>query len=307
MIYTVTFNPAIDYVLKVGDNLRVGALTRTTAEDFQFGGKGIHVSGVLKTLGSPSVVLGFVAGFTGQALEQGLQQQGVETDLICVEEGMTRINVKIKGPEETEINGMGPAITTADMEKLYQQLDKLQDGDTLVLSGSIPASLPQDTYETILQRLQHKKLQVVVDATKDLLVNTLKYKPFLIKPNHYELVETVGHALHTLEDIRAAAQSFVHGGVRHVVVSLGKDGALYVGEDGCFYAPEIPVEVRSTVGAGDALVGGLLYGLVTKGNMREGFRAGVAAGTASVMTEGTQLIIPDDFKHLLSQVQIQEL
>ena len=287
MIYTVTFNPAIDYVLKVGDNLRVGALNRTTAEDFQFGGKGINVSGVLKTLGIPSVVLGFVAGFTGQALEQGLQQLGVETDLICVEEGMTRINVKIKGPEETEINGMGPAITPADMEKLYQQLDKLQDGDTLVLSGSIPASLPQDTYETILQRLQHKKLQVVVDATKDLLVNTLKYKPFLIKPNNHELGEIFGQTPVTDEEILACAQKLQAMGGRNILVSLAGDGAFLLDETGNSHRIGCPKgTVVNSVGAGDSMVAGFMAGLAQTGDYLHALKLGTAAGSATAFSLG---------------------
>ena len=287
MIYTVTFNPAIDYVLRLGEPLQVGGLNRTTAEDFQFGGKGVNVSCVLKTLGQASMALGFVAGFTGQALEQGLQQQGVETDLINVETGMTRINVKIKGQSETEINGMGPSITQVDMEKLYQKLDMLQDGDTLVLSGSIPGCLAQDTYEKILAHLQHKKLQIVVDATRDLLVNVLKYKPFLIKPNNHELGEIFGKIPVTDEEICACAEKLQAMGGRNVLVSMAGDGAFLLDEQGNHHRIGCPKgTVVNSVGAGDSMVAGFLAGFQQTGDYAYALKLGTAAGSATAFSLG---------------------
>lgn len=287
MIYTVTFNPAIDYVIHVGGALRTGTINRTTAEDFQFGGKGINVSGVLKTLGMDSVALGFVAGFTGQALEQGLQQQGLSTDLIHVQQGMTRINVKVKGDEETEINGMGPAITPADMDSLYARLDKLRDGDTLVLSGSIPGCLPQDTYEKILARLQEKQLRTVVDATRDLLVNVLKYKPFLIKPNNHELGEIFGETPVTDEQIIACARKLQAMGGRNILVSLAGDGALLLDEHGVSHRIGCPKgKVVNSVGAGDSMVAGFLAGVLQTGDYEYALKLGTAAGSATAFSLG---------------------
>ena len=287
MIYTVTFNPAIDYVIQVGGPLRTGTINRTTAEDFQFGGKGINVSGVLKTLGLPSVALGFVAGFTGRALEQGLQQQGLATDLILVEQGMTRINVKVKGQEETEINGMGPVITDRDMATLYEKLDALQPGDTLVLSGSIPTCLAQDTYEQILARLEGRDLRIVVDATKDLLVNVLKYRPFLIKPNNHELGEIFGTTPVTDEDIIACARKLQAMGGRNILVSLAGDGALLLDETGASHRIGCPKgQVVNSVGAGDSMVAGFLTGWLQTGDYGYALKLGTAAGSATAFSLG---------------------
>ena len=196
MIYTVTFNPAIDYVVHF-EHLRPGEINRNESEEFQFGGKGINVSNVLRTLGFDTVALGFVAGFIGEGFEKGLTEMGLKTDLIHVKEGMTRINVKVKAAEETEINGIGPVITEEDMAKLYEKLDAIGPDDVLVLSGSIPKCLPGDTYERIMARLDGRGIPIAVDATKDLLVNVLKYHPFLIKPNNHELGEIFGKVLKT--------------------------------------------------------------------------------------------------------------
>lgn len=186
MIYTVTFNPAIDYVIKV-DDLTLGKVNRTKREDVYCGGKGINVSNVLSNLGIDSVGLGFIAGFTGDAIEAGAKKLGFQPDFIRLREGMTRINVKIKSNEESEINGQGPVIHDDELEQMFQKIDQLKDGDMLVLAGSIPASLPEDIYERIMERLQGRDIQIVVDATKDLLLNVLKYHPFMIKPNNHEL------------------------------------------------------------------------------------------------------------------------
>ena len=208
MIYTVTFNPAIDYVVHLQGELKQEGINRNTAEEYQFGGKGINVSNVLRTLGVESEALGFVAGFTGEGLEKGLQASGLHTDFIHVAEGMPRINVKIKAEQEAEINGIGPNITQEDMKQLYQKLDQIQAGDTLVLSGSIPSCLASDTYEKIMAHLADKDIRIVVDATRDLLVNVLKYHPFLIKPNNHELGEIFNTVLKKLPTARESCRKW---------------------------------------------------------------------------------------------------
>ena len=200
MVYTVTFNPAIDYVVHM-DEMTVGSVNRAKSEKIYFGGKGINVSIVLKELGIPSKALGFVAGFTGVAIEQGIAEKGIETDFAHLDNGFSRINVKIKSGSETDVNGQGPAIDNRALGELFQKLDNLSDGDTIVLAGSIPDSMPSDSYEKILEHLSGKKIRAVVDATKDLLMNVLKYKPFLIKPNNHELGEMFGVTLNTNEEL----------------------------------------------------------------------------------------------------------
>ena len=285
MIYTVTFNPAIDYVIHLDSPLQTGTLNRTTQEDFQFGGKGINVSCVLRTLGLDSVAFGFVAGFTGNALEAGLRRQGLQTDLIGVEQGMTRINVKVKGTAETEINGMGPMITAQDMAALYDKLDGLQAGDTLVLSGSIPKCLPQNTYENILSHLQDKKLLTVVDATGPLLVNVLKYRPFLIKPNNHELGDIFGTVPQTDRQILECARKLQAMGGRNILVSLAGDGALLLDENGCDHRVGCPQgTVVNSVGAGDSMVAGFLAGWLQTGDYDYALKLGTAAGSATAFS-----------------------
>ena len=232
MIYTVTFNPAIDYVVRLYAPLEVGEVNRAQGEDCVLGGKGINVSGVLAQLGCESVALGFVAGETGAWLERGLAAQGLKTDFVHLENGMTRINVKIKAGQETELNGAGPAIPESALQQLEAQLDKLAEGDILILAGSIPASLPQSVYERLLARLQGRGVRAVVDATRDLLVNVLPYHPFLIKPNNHELGEIVGKVLTTDAEIVAAARTLQEKGARNVLVSMAGDGALLLDEQG---------------------------------------------------------------------------
>lgn len=287
MIYTVTFNPAIDYVVHLQEALRPGGINRTAAEDYQFGGKGINVSGVLRTLGVDSMALGFVAGFTGRALEQGLQKQGLKTDLIHVEKGMTRINVKIKGTEETEINGMGPDITTRDMQQLCRKLDTLRAGDTLILSGSIPACLPQDTYEKLLAWLDGRGIRFVVDATRDLLVKVLKYKPFLIKPNNHELGEIFGTTPVTTGEILSCARRLQAMGARNVLVSMAGDGALLLDENGRSHRIGCPMgKVVNSVGAGDSMVAGFLAGYLKTGDYDYALKLGTASGSATAFSLG---------------------
>ncbi len=306
MITTICLNPALDRTVTV-DSLHPGQVNRIRTSRTDVGGKGVNVAVVCRRLGLEAQVIG-CAGVDGYAkLQAKAKAEGIGCDFHTVE-GAIRVNTKVfplDGSGVTELNEPGPTLTTEDLDVFFDMaIEKTCGSDFVVITGSLPPGCPAHTYRELIRAL---KVPCILDVGGEALQLGVEAKPFLIKPNHHELAATVGRELHTMEDIRNAAQSFVDRGVRHVVVSLGKDGALYVGEEGCFFAPEIPVEVKSTVGAGDALVGGLLYGLVTGGSMREGFRAGAAAGTASVMTEGTQLIIPDDFMRLLEQVQIQEL
>lgn len=306
MITTICLNPALDRTVTV-DALIPGQVNRIRQSRTDVGGKGVNVAVVCRRLGLDAQVIG-CAGAEGYAkLRAKAKAENIGCDFHTVE-GSIRVNTKVfslDGSGVTELNEPGTTLTAEDLDIFFDlAIEKTRDSDYVVVTGSLPPGCPAHTYRELIRAIN---APCILDVGGEALRMGVDAKPFLIKPNHHELAATVGRELHTLEDIREAAQSFVDRGVRHVVVSLGKNGALYVGEEGCFYAPEIPVEVKSTVGAGDALVGGLLYGLVKHGSMREAFRAGVAAGTASVMTEGTQLIIPDDFMRLLSQVQLQEL
>ena len=232
MIYTVTFNPAIDYIVQLDGPLQTGEINRNKGEAVYYGGKGINVSGVLKELGQENVALGFVAGFTGEGLEKGLRENGLQTDFIHVSNGLTRINVKVKADQETEINGIGPRITAADMDSLYKRLDKLEKGDCLVLSGSIPSCLQSDTYEQIMAYLQDREVAVAVDATGQLLMNVLKYRPFLIKPNHIELSEIFGTELSTDAQLAECGRKLQALGARNVLISMAGDGAMLLDETG---------------------------------------------------------------------------
>ncbi len=285
MIYTVTFNPSLDYIVTVED-FTCGIVNRTKNEIIYPGGKGINVSIVLKNLGYESTALGFRAGFTGAALEKMLDEKGIATDFIQVEEGMTRINVKLRSGEETEINGQGPVIKPEDIQKLYRKLDSLQDGDILVLAGSIPDVMPGSIYMDIMKHLENKKLRIVVDATKDLLVNVLQYHPFLVKPNNHELGEIFGVELREKEDVILYAKKLQEMGARNVLVSMAGEGAVLVAEDSSIFKAEAPKgRVRNSVGAGDSMVAGFLAGYLEKNSLREAFRMGVCTGSASAFSE----------------------
>ncbi len=287
MIYTVTFNPAIDYVVRLDAPLDVGEVNRARGEDCVLGGKGVNVSGVLAELGCKSVALGFVAGETGAWLERGLAKQGIATDFIHLPEGMTRINVKIKAGQETELNGAGPNIPESAMQQLEAKLDALQEGDILILAGSIPASLAQDTYERLLARLQGKGVRAVVDATRDLLVNVLKYRPFLVKPNNHELGEIVGRRLTTDAEIVAAAAVLQSKGARNVLVSMAGDGALLLDEKGCTHRIGCPKgQVVNSVGAGDSMVAGFVASYLQSGDYNAALRLGTACGSATAFSLG---------------------
>ena len=287
MIYTVTFNPAIDYVVRLDAPLEVGEVNRARGEDCVLGGKGINVSGVLRELGCESVALGFVAGETGAWLERGLAAQGLRTDFIHLAKGMTRINVKIKSGTETELNGAGPDIPDSAMDQLNAQIDALQKDDVLILAGSIPKSLPQDTYERLLARLDGKGVRTVVDATQNLLVNVLPYHPFLIKPNNHELGEIVGRELHSDEEISAAARTLQEKGARNVLVSMAGDGALLVDEHGEVHRIGCPKgKVVNSVGAGDSMVAGFVAGYLQSGSYATALKLGTACGSATAFSLG---------------------
>lgn len=286
MIYTVTFNPAIDYVVHA-DDMQVGAVNRSRQEEVYFGGKGINVSVVLHELGLASKALGFVAGFTGEAIEQGLRADGIETDFIHLEKGFSRINVKIKSGEETELNGQGPEIPEDKLRQLFDQLEQVQDGDTIILAGSIPASLPADVYEQILRHLSGKQVCAVVDTIRDLLVNVLKYKPFLIKPNNFELGEIFGVPLKDdVDEIVRYAGKLQEMGARNVLVSMAGDGAVLLDENGGVHACGVcKGTVKNSVGAGDSMVAGFVAGCET-GDYDYALKLGTATGGATAFSEG---------------------
>ena len=302
MIYTVTFNPAIDYVVRLDRELKVGDVNRARGEDCVLGGKGINVSGVLAELGCESVALGFVAGETGAWLERGLAAQGLKTDFVHLEHGMTRINVKIKAEKETELNGAGPDIPEDAMQALETKLDRLQKDDILILAGSIPASLAQTTYERLLARLEGRGVRAVVDATRDLLVNVLRYRPFLIKPNNHELSEIVGIKLTNDNEVVTAAKMLQEKGARNVLVSMAGDGALLLDEQGGVHRIGCPKgTVVNSVGAGDSMVAGFVAGYQQSGgNYDTALRLGTACGSATAFSLG--LATRQDIEKLLKTI-----
>lgn len=299
MIYTVTFNPSLDYIVKVED-LALGAVNRVSSEVIMAGGKGVNVSIVLKNLGHESRALGFLAGFTGDEIARQLEGRGVACDFIRVKEGMSRINVKIASQQETEVNGMGPDIESSDVEALFDRLDALVAGDILIISGSVPAALPQDIYERILARLEGRGVDIVVDATRDLLLNVLAYRPFLIKPNNHELGDIFGVELSRREEVVPYAKMLQERGARNVLVSMAGEGAVLVGEDGSVIMSESPRgQVVNSVGAGDSMVAGFVAGyLEGDGSFERAFRMGLCTGSASAFS--LELATRDDVEALLA-------
>lgn len=284
MVYTVTFNPAVDYIVHTNE-LKIGLTNRSEREEIYFGGKGINVSLVLKELGIKSRALGFVAGFTGAAIEKSLVERGIETDFVHLEKGFSRINVKIKSSEETELNGSGPEIPEKSLSELMEKLDKIEDGDTLVLAGSIPADLPGDIYEKILEKLSDRKIRAVVDATKDLLMNVLKYKPFLIKPNNHELGEIFGKELKTIDEIIEHAKKLKEMGARNVLVSMAGNGSVLLDENGKTHVCGVcKGQVKNSVGAGDSMVAGFIAGC--EKDYEYALKLGTASGGATAFSEG---------------------
>lgn len=298
MIYTVTFNPAVDYVMHT-DSIINGATNRSFSEEIFFGGKGINVSLVLSELGVKTKALGFVAGFTGAAIEQYLESVGVDSDFVHLENGFTRINVKIKCNEETEINGRGPDISEDKLNNFLLKLESIKDGDTLVLAGSIPSSLPNDIYENILKKLSHKNIRIVVDATGDLLKNVLKYKPFLIKPNKDELKELFNKELSSNQEVIECAFKLREMGAQNVLVSMAKDGAVLVDSYGnVHYQQSANGTVINSVGAGDSMVAGFLAG-VDKG-YAYALKLGTASGGATAFSHG--LATKSEIENLMNRI-----
>lgn len=282
MIYTLTFNPAVDYYITV-DDFKPGVVNRTKGEKINFGGKGINVSIVLKELGFHSTSLGFIGGFTGEALENHLIKSGINCDFVKVK-GNTRINVKLN---DTDINSAGPDISDTELQQLYKKLDNLKNDDFLVLSGSVPKSLPQDVYKTILERLEGKGINFVVDAEKDLLLGVLKYKPFLVKPNHHELGDMFDVEINSFEQALVYAEKLHIMGAKNVMVSMGEKGAVLIDENGNAYTQKAPSgKVISTVGAGDSAVAAFLAQYLNDGDYEKCLKYAVAAGSATAFSDG---------------------
>ena len=286
MIYTVTFNPALDYTIAV-DNFQFGMTNRTSEEEILVGGKGINVSVVLRNLGFESTALGFVAGFTGDEVIKHLEKIGIRNGFIKLSEGFTRINVKIRNVEGTEINGMGPVIQKESVELLMNRLRMLQEGDILFLSGSIPPTIDSGIYQSIMAMLKDKGITIVVDAAKDLLVKVLEYKPFLIKPNNHELGEIFDVKLTKREEVVPYAKRLQQVGARNVLVSMAGEGAVLVAENGNIYEAAAPKgELINGVGAGDSMVAGFMAGWLNNNDYLGAFRMGIATGSASAFSKG---------------------
>ena len=285
MIYTVTFNPSLDYILSVKD-FQMGRTNRTRQEQLLPGGKGINVSTVLTNLGIENTALGFTAGFSGKEIRRQVEALGVRSDFIPLEEGYSRINVKLKDFDGTEINGRGPDIPGEQLERLLDQLNQLAEGDGLVLAGSIPESLPDSIYRDILERLKGRDILTAVDATGELLVKVLPYRPFLVKPNNHELGEIFGKKLSRREDVAPCARKLQEMGARNVLVSMAGEGAVLLDEEGAVHALPAPEgKLVNAVGAGDSMVAGFLAGWLQKKDYEHAFRMGIAAGSASAFSE----------------------
>lgn len=301
MINTITLNPSLDYVVKI-DNFKVDALNRSCNEQIYPGGKGINVSIVLKNLGVDNTALGYIAGFTGDEILRKVKELNVDCDFIKLENGMSRINIKLKSDGETEINGSGPEISEKDLELLYEKVHKLSKGDFLILSGSIPKSVPDDIYERIMKSLLDKEVEFIVDATRDLLLKVLKYKPFLVKPNHHELAEIFEVELKSDEDIIKYGRKLQEMGAKNVLISMAGDGAILLPEDGEPIKREVPKGIlKNSVGAGDSMVAGFLYGYLKNRNIDEAFKMGIATGSATAFSE--ELATKEEVEKLLLQIK----
>lgn len=299
MIYTVTFNPAIDYVVGI-DRIETGCVNRLSSEQIYFGGKGINISIVLRELGIESTALGFVAGFTGEAIENGLKEAGIITDFVRLEKGNSRINVKIKSDAETELNASGPEISDTSLSVLFEKLKSLRNGDTIVLAGSVPKSLPEDIYEQILHQLSDRDIRAVVDASKELLIKSLRYKPFLIKPNLQELGEIFGEISGSDDEIIACAEKLREMGAQNVLVSMAGDGAILLDSGNNIHKSGVcSGTVRNSVGAGDSMIAGFLAG-ISAGDFTYALKLGTAAGGATAFSDG--LAAREDIIRLFEQL-----
>ena len=285
MIYTVTFNPSLDYIVSI-DNFKLGKTNRTTTELMLPGGKGLNVSTVLYNLGIENTALGFTAGFVGEELKRLAKETGYSCDFIDIKEGVSRINVKMKDFDGTEINGMGPVIDEGALNALMKKLDMLKNGDVLVLAGSIPSSMPSDIYSRILEALNGRRIRFVVDATKNLLLNVLQFRPFLIKPNNHELGEIFGVTLESKDEVVPYAKKLQEMGAENVLVSMAGEGAVFVDETGKVHQLDAPKGILvNAVGAGDSMVAGFLAGWEEQRNYEHAFKMAVAAGSASAFSE----------------------
>lgn len=285
MIYTVTFNPSLDYIVNV-DDFKLGKVNRTKEETLYPGGKGINVSIVLNNLGYETTALGFLAGFTGEKIQSLLEEKNIKTDFITVDSGFSRINVKLHSKEESEINGRGPIIQSKDIEKLYEKLNLLTSEDILVLAGSIPESMPDSMYMDLMKYLNNKNIKIIVDATKDLLLNVLNYHPFLVKPNHHELAEIFKVDITTKEEVVFYAKKLQDMGAKNVLVSMAKDGAVLVDEMGEVHYEKAPTGVvKNSVGSGDSMVAGFIAGYLEYQNYDKALKLGICSGSASAFSE----------------------
>ncbi len=300
MIYTVTFNPSVDYTIFLSLFSR-GTVNRAKGEEYYFGGKGINVSRVLYELGVNSTALGFVAGFTGEAIQNALENIGIKTDFIKLNNGISRINVKIVEENETEINGQGPNIDDASVEKLLKKIDCIKSGDTLVLAGSIPNTMPDNTYEKVLDRVKDKNIKIVVDAEKGLLLNSLKYKPFLVKPNRQELCNIFDVEIRTEKEVENCAKELKKLGAKNVIVSLDCDGAVLVDENGETHKTGIlKGEVINTVGSGDSMIAGFIAGFEKENSYSYALKLGTVCANATAFSAG--IATKEKINKLLKQV-----
>ena len=303
MIYTVTLNPSIDYVINL-EHLKTGQVNRVNDENVYPGGKGINVSRVLKTLGHDNVATGFVSNFTGDFIINSLADLNVKSDFIKLDNGFTRINVKIKSDEETEINGGGPHISDEKLKELFNKLNKLNENDILVLAGSIPSTLSEDLYERIMEKVKESNVKVVVDATKNLLLNVLKYNPFLIKPNNHELEEMFNVKLKSIDDIVTYGKKLQDMGARNVLISMGKDGALLITEDKEIFISNVPKgRVINSVGAGDSMVAGFISGYTNSNSYEEALKLGAASGSATAFS--ADLATKEFIDKLIQEIKIE--
>lgn len=303
MIYTVTLNPSIDYVIKL-EHLNTGHVNRVNSENVYPGGKGINVSRILKTLGNDNVATGFVSGFTGDFIRNSLCELDVKSDFIQLDNGFTRINVKIKSDEETEINGGGPHISDEKLKELFDKLSKLNENDILILAGSIPSTLSEDLYEKIMNHVKKNKVKVVVDATKNLLLNVLKYNPFLIKPNNHELEEMFNVKLNNMDDIITYAKKLQEMGARNVLISMGKDGAILVTENNEVFISNVAKgKVVNSVGAGDSMVAGFISGYLNSNSYEDALKLGSASGSATAFS--SDLATKEFIYKLIKEINIE--
>ena len=306
MIYTVTLNPSIDHVIEMNE-LQEGIVNKVNIENFYAGGKGINVSKILKEHGVENIALGFISGFTGEFIKNNLEQCGIKNDFINVLNGYSRINMKIKTNEnETEINGLGPSISSSNIKDLFNQLEKLSSNDILVLAGSIPPSLSDNFYEEIMKQLSTKNVKIIVDARNNLLLNVLKYRPFLIKPNHHEISEIFKKEIKTIDELIFHGNKLKEMGAQNVLISMGGDGAILITESNEIYRSNIPKgTLKNSVGSGDSMVGGFITGYLKTNDYKEALKLGAASGSATAYSNDLAKI--SFINELSSQIQITKL